>query len=459
MTDQPSLADAALLKAEREAVGAAALGQRLYDLAAAIYPICRSLTGQGVRETLAILGRHVPFTVHEVPTGTPILDWTVPREWNVRDAWVKDEAGRKVVDFQAHNLHLLGYSVPLHRTMTLDELKPHLFTLPKQPDLIPYRTSYWQENWGFCMRHDDFVALPEGRYEVFIDTTLADGHMTYGEYLHRGQTKEEVVLTAHICHPSLANDNCSGLSLLTHLAAALQGRETRYSYRFLLMPGTVGAITWLARNRDAVANIRHGMALSCVGDGGGPVYKKSRQGDAPIDEAMAYLLGQAGPWAGPDAGTVEFSPYGYDERQFCSPGFNLPFGLLQRSRFGRFPAYHTSADDLSLITPAHLASSYRLVEALIDMLEHEEKPVNLQPFGEPQLGRRGLYDAIGGQPGGPSRSMAMLWVLNLADGEHSLLDMAKRSELPFTLIKETVDLLRAHELLAPAFAPLNATNA
>lgn len=416
-----------------------AIGQEIFDLAAAIYPACRSITGDGVRATLDHLRKHIDLSVHEVPTGTQVYDWVVPREWNIRDAYIADRHGHRIVDFRRSNLHVLQYSVPVRTRMSLQELRPHLHSLPDQPDLVPYRTSYYAERWGFCLSHRQLEALPEGEYEVVIDSTLTDGSLTYGEYLHRGRTRQEVLLSAHVCHPSLANDNCSGVALLTHLAKRLAAAETHYSYRFLFAPGTIGAITWLARNERRVGLVEHGLVVSCVGDAGGPVYKRSRRGDAVIDRAMAHVLGDGGR-------VLDFSPYGYDERQFCSPGFNLPVGLFQRSQHGTFPEYHTSADDLAFIAPEHLARSYALITTALAIVDCPWRPRSTAPCCEPQLGRRGLYDQIGGKDQ-PARTMALLWVLNLADGDHTLLDMAERSRLPFATLHWAARLLQSHGLL------------
>jgi aminopeptidase-like protein len=421
------------------------IGERLFDLAAEIFPICRSITGDGVRETLNVLRRHIPLEVREIPTGTQVFDWVVPQEWAIRDAYIKDPSGRKVVDFRASNLHVVSYSRPFRGVLPLAELKTHVHTLPDQPNLVPYRTSYYADQWGFCMADADFRLLPEGDYEVVVDSTLKDGHLTYGECVHRGESADEILLSAHVCHPSLADDNCSGLALLTLLAAALEAMPTRYTYRFLFAPGTIGAITWLALNEAKAQNIKSGLVVSCVGDGGGPTYKKSRRGDALIDRAMAHVLRHLAP----SGSVVDFSPYGYDERQYCSPGFNLPVGLFQRSQFGKFPEYHTSADNLDFIKPQHLAQSFRMVLAAIEIVEHDRKYMNLFPKCEPQLGRRGLYTAFGGDKDAPAKSMAMLWVLNLSDGDHSLLDIATRSGLAFTAIRQAADTLKMHGLIGP----------
>lgn len=422
------------------------IGREAYALAAEIYPICRSITGNGVRETLRHLRRLIDLEVHEVPTGTQAFDWVVPREWNIRGAYIRDSRGNKIVDFADSNLHVMSYSTPVRAHMPLSELKKHLHSLPQQPDLIPYRTSYYAENWGFCISHRQLEALPDETYEVVIDSSLEDGSLTYGEYFHQGESSDEVLFSAHICHPSLANDNCSGLALLTHLANRISRMKTRYSYRFLFAPGSIGALTWLSRNEDKVGRIRHGLVLSCVGDGGGPTYKRSRRGDAEIDRAMVHVLKHSGH----QPAILDFSPYGYDERQYCSPGFNLAIGLFQRSKFATFPEYHTSADNLDFIKPEHLEASYRIMAGVIEVLEGNLTLQNTSPKGEPQLGKRGLYGAIGGSSEAAESIMAMLWVLNLSDGEHSLLDIAERSDLSFQAVSRVAELLGQHNLLRPA---------
>ncbi len=419
------------------------IGEEIFALAAKIYPICRSITGDGVRQTLREIGEHIALDVHEVPTGTEVFDWTIPREWNIRDAYIRNHKGERIVDFSKSNLHVMSYSVPVNARMSLADLRKHIYTLPDQPDLIPYRTSYYAENWAFCMPHRQYESLPDETYEVVIDSTLTDGSLTYGEYFHKGEAEDEFLLSAHVCHPSLANDNCSGIALLTHLAKQISRRRTRYSYRFLFAPGTIGAITWLAQNESRVSRIKHGLVVSMVGDGGGPTYKKSRRGNAQIDRAMMHVLRHSG--LSPTV--LEFYPYGYDERQYCSPGFNLPVGLFQRSQFGTIPQYHTSADDLAFIRPEALQESYRLITAAIDVIEKDDTYRNTMPKCEPQLGKRGLYGAIGGATDAAAANMAMLWSLNLSDGTHSLLDIAERADLPFDVMHRAAELLRKHGLL------------
>ena len=419
-------------------------GRAMYDLVGRLYPICRSITGDGVRETLRILGEHIPIEVHEVPSGTKVLDWEIPKEWNIRAAWIKDAAGQKVIDFADHNLHVLNYSTPVRGRMSLEELRPHLHTLPNQPTLIPYRTSYYKEAWGFCLTHMQLVSLAEGEYEVCIDSSLTDGSLTYGECFLKGESDEEVLITAHVCHPSLANDNLSGVATATFLARYLSEPKHRYGYRILFIPGTIGAIAWLARNEALLPRIKHGLVLAGLGNKGPLVYKQSREGEAYIDRAVVLALQESGvPFE-----VREFSPYGYDERQFCSPGFNLPVGRLSRTPHGEYPEYHTSADNVDFVKAERLADALQQLFRIMEIVEGNRTYINRFPKGEPQLGRRGLYHEIGGAPDAQQREMAMLWLLNLSDGSHNLIDIAERSGLPFTLVSETAELLHDKGLLS-----------
>lgn len=417
-------------------------GEAMHALVTRLYPICRSITGEGVRETLAILGREVPIEIHEVPSGREVFDWTVPREWNIRDAYIANSQGERVVDFRAHNLHVMSYSVPVRARMSLAELRPRLIAEEAHPDWIPYRTSYYQENWAFCLSWNQLQALPEDEYEVVIDSTLAPGSLTYGECFLEGESAEEVLISAHICHPSLANDNLSGLAVAVELIRHLRARPRRLSYRFLFIPGTIGSITWLALNEARLGAIRHGLVAVNLGDPGVMHYKRSRHGTAPIDSAAEHVLKARG------AHVIEdFSPYGYDERQFGSPGIDLAVGCLSRTPYGRFPEYHTSADNLDLVRPEALADSLETYLAIFDLLERNRVYVNLSSKGEPQLGKRGLYAAVGGRSDTRDRQMAMLWVLNQSDGTRSLLDIAQRAGMDFALIAETAETLVAHGLL------------
>lgn len=421
------------------------IGREMHAFIGRMYPICRSITGNGFRETLSLIGRHIPLEIHEVPTGTPVFDWTVPKEWNIRDAYVKDSDGNRVIDFRKSNLHVVNYSTPVRATMTLAELRDHLFTIPEQPDWIPYRTSYYQEAWGFCLSHNDMLKMKDGRYEVRIDSSLEPGHLTYGECLLPGEEESEVLISCHACHPSLCNDNLSSVAVTTFLAGHLGARPRRYSYRFLFIPGTIGSIAWLSLNEPAVSRIRHGLVAACTGDPGRITYKKSRRGNAEIDRAVAHVLRHCGQ----DYEIMDFIPYGYDERQYGSPGFDLPVGCLMRTPHGRYPEYHTSADDLDFVRSEFLADSHAKYLAVLEILEHNRAYLNLNPKCEPQLGRRGLYRLMGGNRETAFDQMSMLWVLNLSDGRHSLLDIADKSGIEFTMIRNAAVALLEKGLLSP----------
>ncbi|MFF1399668.1 DUF4910 domain-containing protein [Streptomyces sp. NPDC058287] len=418
-------------------------GAQMHELVERLYPLCRSITGDGVRATLDIVNEYVPLQVHEVPTGTQVLDWTVPQEWNIRDAYVADPAGNRVVDFAASSLHVLGYSVPVSRTMPLAELRAHLHTLPDHPNWVPYRTSYYKPEWGFCLAQETLDALPDGDYEVRIDSTLADGHLTYAEHVVPGQVPDEVIVSCHTCHPSLANDNLAGIAVATFLARALAERTPYYTYRFIYAPGTIGAITWLARNAERIERVKHGLVLACAGDAGRLTYKQSRRGDAEIDRVMRHVLGSS---ERPHHVT-EFTPYGYDERQYCSPGFDLGVGSLSRTPYAGYPEYHTSADNPDFVSPEAMEDTLAVCREAFAVLDRNRQYVNLSPYGEPQLGRRGLYDSLGGRSDAKQAQMAMLWVLSLSDGEQSLLDVAERSCLPFDTVADAADALRGAGLI------------
>ena len=447
----------------------AGIGNDIHSLISELYPICRSITGDGLRQTLYTIQKMIPMVIREVATGVQVFDWTVPREWNVSDAWVKNERGKKVIDFQRSNLHLLNYSTPIHRTMPLSELRAHLYTLPNQPELVPYRTSYYKDNWGFCLSQRQLDALPDGNYEVFIDTSLSIGSLSYGETYLPGEIEDEILISCHCCHPSLCNDNLSGVALAATLARFLHNQPRRYSYRFLFIPGTIGSITWLAHNEEFVGRIKHGLVAACVGDAGYMHYKKSRRGNAEIDQVVQQVLAQSG-----DQYEIhDFSPYGYDERQYCSPGFNLPVGSLTRTPHGYFPEYHTSADNLSFVKAEALQNSFETYLAVCQRLDERSRLasqlgqrtndqkkstfdeldmrhlryVNTQPKCEPQLGRRGLFDAFGGYKDQKRSEMAMLWMLNYSDGEHTLGEIAALSGFDIGLLHAIALTLLEHDLL------------
>jgi aminopeptidase-like protein len=417
-------------------------GAAMYALMAELYPICRSLSGQGVRDTLSLLERELPLERTEVPSGTRIFDWTVPREWNIRGATLDGPAGR-VVDFTDSNLHVLGYSAPVRGRYSLDELRPRLFSDPDRPTVTPFRTSYHDENWGFCLPHLRLEALPEGEYEAVIDSTLEDGYLTYAEALVPGTVDDEVLLSTYIDHPSLGNDNLSGVVVLWALMRELLSAERRRTYRALFGPATLGPLCWLAANEDRLDHVRAGLVISSVGDPGAFTYKSSRRGGTEIDRAVTHVLRTSGR----PHRLRDWSPLGGDERQFCSPGFDLAVGALSRTPPHEFAEYHSSADDLDFVRPEALEGSLELCLEVVEVLEANGTWVNTNPKGEPQLGRRGLYRSIGG---GEATEAALLWVLSLSDGSHDLLAIADRAGLPFGQIREAAQELAAVELLVRA---------
>jgi aminopeptidase-like protein len=421
-----------------------ALGAEMHGAVRDLYPICRSITGDGLRRSLRILQRIAPLVLREVPTGTPAFDWVVPREWNLRAARLTGPEGDVVADADRLNLHVLNYSTPYRGKVPLEELEKHLHSLPEQPSLVPYRTSYYKEDWGFCLSHEQRTRLRPGDYEVLIDTTLAPGSLTYGELVVPGASPNEVLISAHCCHPSLANDNLSGMVLAATLARVLAGPVLRYTYRFLFVPGTIGSITWLALNEERARHISHGLVVACVGDAGRFTYKRSRRGDAEVDRAVAHVLAHCGE----DHEIRDFTPYGYDERQYCSPGFDLPVGSLTRTPHGEYPEYHTSGDNPDLVRPDRLVESLRRYLEVVEVLEGNHTYLNMNPKCEPQLGKRGLYGSVGGRSHAVASQMAMLWVLSLSDGTRTLLDVAERSRLPFAEVRRAARALEAAGLLA-----------
>jgi aminopeptidase-like protein len=420
------------------------VGRDAYELMGRLFPLCRSLTGNGVRGTFDVLEEQIPITRTEIPSGTKVFDWVVPDEWNIREAYIAAPDGTRVVDFRDSSLHVVSYSEPVRRMLPLEALRERLHTLPDHPDLIPYRTSYYDRAWGFCLPHRQLDELKPGDYEVVIDSILEPGHLTFAELLLEGDVEEEVLVSTYVCHPSLANDNLSGVAVATALAKQLMGRRRRYSYRFLFAPGTIGPLSWLHENRDRLDHVAHGLTLSCIGDQGALTYKRSRRGDADVDRAVETVLRDSGephrvlPW----------EPWGGDERQFCSPGFDLPVGSLMRTPHGEFDGYHTSADSLERIRPESLAHAVRTCLDVFDVLETNRLCTNLSPFGEPQLGRRGLYRSTGGAVATPDDERALLWVLNMSDGRSSLLDVARQSGLRYAIVQRAAERLERSGLLA-----------
>ncbi len=420
----------------------ATVGSGLHAFASQLYPICRSITGEGVRQSLALIGERIPLSIHEVQTGSTVYDWEVPLEWNIEDAAIISPDGERVVDFRHHNLHVVSYSEPVAQTVSLADLDTRLHSLPDNPDWIPYRTSYYRRTWGFCLRHRTRQAMRDGQYRVEIKSSLAPGSLTYGELVIPGNSREEVLFFTHVCHPSLANDNTAGMAVATALAEWVASEPRHCTYRFVFAPGTIGSLCWLKQNEHQLGRIKAGLVLGLLGDPGHLTYKMSRDANTETDAAASYAVSQIDA-----AGTIiPFSPYGYDERQLCSPGFNLPIGRLTRSVNGGYPQYHSSADDLSLIRPECLEQSLTACQLFVTVLEGNRRYVNLSPKGEPRLGKRGLYGSVGGM-NPAEREHAMLWVLNQSDGAKSLLDISQRSGLEFGVVREAAVALEQAGLL------------
>lgn len=422
------------------------VGLKMYKLIEDLYPICRSITGDGVRETLEIIKKHIPLEIFEVPTGTKVFDWEVPREWNINDAYVISPNGEKIIDFKQSNLHVVNYSIPIKKKISFDDLKKHLHYIKDKPNTIPYLTSYYKEAWGFCIEYNKFKNLKNGEYDVVIDSNLSKGSLTYGEFLIKGETENEILISTYVCHPSMCNDNLSGIVLAVFLAKYLNSISNFYSIRILFIPETIGAITWLAKNEKNTKKIKHGLVITCIGDDGEFTYKKSKKGNSEIDKISEYALETSKyPYK-----IIDFYPVGSDERQFCSPGFNLPVGSLMRTMYGEFSEYHTSDDNLSFVKSERLQESFEMYKRIINLVDKNKKFLNLNPKCEPQLGKRGLYDSLGAQQlnaKGKIIDRAYLCILNYSDGDNSLLEIAEKSKISFDIIASAAEKLLLANLI------------
>jgi len=412
-----------------------------------LWPINRSLSGNGNRETLKILSEIIDLNIIEVPSGTKCYDWTVPPEFNVKEAWIKDVNGEIVVDFAKNNLHLLGYSEPFRGKLSFEELKTHIYTLPDQPDIIPYLTSYYKRRWGFCMAHNQFLKLNKNdTYEVLVDSTLNEnGSMTIGESFIKGKSEKEILLSTYICHPSMANNELSGPLVSAFIYKKIKERKNlKYSYRFVFVPETIGSIYLLSvKGEHFKKNLEAGFVLTCIGDSGKFTYKKSRNGNSLPDKVTELILKQTED----SYNIIDFFPCGSDERQYCSPGFNLPVGSLMRTMYGKFPEYHTSADNKNFISFEAMEKSVEKYLEIIELLEKNEKYINTMPYCEPQLGKRGLYPTLGSQKDTGNVVSAMMWVLNLSDGTNDLISISEKSKIPVKELYPVIDKLIENGIL------------
>lgn len=417
--------------------------QEMYKLVERLFPICRSITGNGVRETLRIIQEHIPIIIHEVPTGTRAFDWMVPKEWNIKDAYVMDKEGKRIIDFKNNNLHVVGYSVPVRKTVTGLELQEHLYSLPDQPEAIPYVTSYYKEGWGFCIAHKDRMRLKENEYKVFIDSELKDGFLTYGELIIPGESEKEVFLSTYMCHPSMANNELSGPVVTTFLTKWIMSKRRRNTFRIIFIPETIGSITYLSRNLQVMKNnVIAGFNVSCVGDNKVYSYLPTRNGDTYADRIALNVLS----FKHPDYIKWSFLDRGSDERQYNAPGIDLPVCCVMRSKYAQYPEYHTSLDNLDFVNPEGLAGAYDALKECLILIE-ENRKYKINCLGEPQLGRRGLYPTISTKSSGYEVKKLMDFIA-FADGKNDLIDISNKINVPAWELYPIIEKLRRADLLS-----------
>lgn len=422
------------------------VGKKMYKLIEKLYPICRSITGNGIRETLNIISQYIPIAIYEVATGTKVFDWTVPKEWDIKDAYIMDKNGNKIIDFKKNNLHIMGYSVPVNKTVGLSELQKHLYSLPEQPEAIPYVTSYYNENWGFCIAHKDREKLKKGRYRIFIDSELKNGFLTYGELIIAGESKKEVFLSTYTCHPSMANNELSGPAVTTFLAKWIMNRPRRYTYRIIFIPETIGSITYISKNLKSMKqNIIAGFNITCVGDERTYSYLPTRAGNTYTDRVALNILS----FKSPDFIKWSYLDRGSDERQYNAPGVDLPVVSVMRSKYASYPEYHTSLDNLELVRPRGLSGSYEVLRECLNLLENNRR-FKIKCICEPQLGKRGLYPAISTKSSG-NYARAMMNFIAYADGARDLIEISNIINIPVWEIYPIIEKLKEHDLLEEAF--------
>ncbi len=421
------------------------IGYQIHELATKLWPLNRSITGEGARETLKIISDILPkLKIYSVPSHTKVFDWVVPKEWAVKSAYIITPNGKKICDFSKNNLHLVGYSIPFEGSVTLSELKKHLYTLPDQPNAIPYITSYYKERWGFCMTQNQFDSLEDGEYKVQINSTLIDGALNYGELLIKGKSDKEIFLSTYICHPSMANNELSGTTVVTFLAKWLQEiNKPEYSYRIIFIPETIGSITYLSRNYIYMKKkIFAGFNVSCVGDDRAYSFLPSRDGNTISDLIAKHVL----KWT--DANFIKYSwlDRGSDERQYCAPGIDLPIASILRTKYGQYPEYHTSLDNLeNVVTPQGLSGGYWVIRKAIEAIENNKK-YRTTILCEPQLDKRGLYPTLSQRERDKEVNL-LLNFISLCDGKKSLLEIAEYLNVPIWELYDVVEKLKSHNLI------------
>lgn len=418
------------------------LGNDMYALVEKLFPICRSITGKGVEETLSIIQKHIPIKIHKIPTGTKVFDWEIPKEWNIKDAYIEDEQGNKIVDFKENNLHIVGYSIPTNKTITLSKLQEHLYSLPEQPEAIPHVTSYYKERWGFCMTHNRRKKLKEGNYYVFIDSELKNGFLTYGELIIPGKSKKEIFLSTNICHPSMANNELSGPVVTTFLAKWILKEPRKYTFRIIFIPETIGSLAYLSKHLDRMKkNIIAGFNIVCIGDDNTYSFVPTKHGNTLADKVALNVL---------RCKHLSFIKYSFlerggDERQYNMPGIDLPVCCIMRSKFEVYPEYHTSLDDLNFVSPEGLYGGYNILKECLEIIEKNKK-YKLKCLGEPQLGKRGIYPTISIKKS-VNKVRNLRNLIAFLDGTNDLIDISNQINTPVKEINDYIDKLKNNNLI------------
>jgi aminopeptidase-like protein len=424
------------------------IGDQIHSFAKSLWDFNRSITGEGIRQTLNEIKNHLPnLKIHSIPSGTSVFDWTVPKEWRVKEAYVVSPSGERICDFKVNNLHLVSYSKPFRGKMQLEELQNNLYSLPDQPNAIPYITSYYNERWGFCISHNQREKLLRGEYEVVVDSELFDGVLNYGELIIAGDSKEEVFLSSYVCHPSMANNELSGPTVLTFLAKWLTDLERRkYSYRIVFIPETIGSITYLSQHYSEMKeNVVAGFNVSCVGDDRSYSFLPSRNGNTISDKVAVHVL----KWLAPNYIIYSWADRGSDERQYCAPGIDLPIASIMRSKYGKYPEYHTSLDNLiDVVTPKGLEGGYLALKKALELIEKNEK-LKVSVFCEPQLGKRGLYPTLSTKTSG-AEVRVMMDLITYCDGNHSVLEIAEKINVPSWELYDLIEQLKNYDLIVSA---------